>query len=127
MTLKALIVDDHEPSANMLKWALEAAGHQAKATFNCVAAIEAVNSYVPEIILLDINMPYMDGYELCEMLKDNPKLEDSLFIAQTGWNSESRKKLSKTAGFHHHLVKPINIEMLLGIINGEFKPAKHIE
>jgi CheY-like chemotaxis protein len=69
-------------------------------------------------------MPHLNGYELCKSLRDDPRLKNALFIAQTGWNSEHRKKLSKVAGFHHHLVKPIDIEMLLSIIHKEFKSAK---
>lgn len=124
MPLKALIVDDHEPSAKMLMWALEAAGYEAKVAFNSASALEIIKNYIPDIVLSDINMPYMNGYALCKVLRNDPRLKNSLFIAQTGWNSEDRKKLSKIAGFHHHLVKPIDIEMLLGIIHKEFKSAK---
>ncbi len=124
MPLKILIVDDHEPSANMLMWAMEAAGYEAKAAFNSFDAMGIINFYTPDIVLSDINMPHINGYELCKLLRDDPILKNALFIAQTGWNSESRKKLSKLAGFHHHLVKPIDIEILLRIIHKEFKTAK---
>lgn len=124
MPLKALVVDDHEASAKMLMWALEAAGYEAKAAFNSLSALEIIKSYIPDIVLSDINMPYMDGYELCKALRDDARLKSSLFIAQTGWNSDNRKKLSKIAGFHYHLVKPIDIEVLLSIIHKEFKSAK---
>ena len=122
--LKTLIVDDNEISAKVLMWAMEAAGQEARAVFNSLDAIEALESFIPDVLLLDINMPYMDGYDLCEMLRDDPRLENSLFVAQTGWDSENRKKLSKKAGFHHHLAKPIDIEILLSIINREFRTAK---
>ena len=122
--LKILIVDDHELSARILMWAMEAAGYQVQVVLSSLAAIEVLESFIPDIVLLDINMPYIDGYELCEMLRDDPRSRNSLFIAETGWNSDSHKKLSKKAGFHYHLAKPIDIEILLSIIHREFKSAK---
>ncbi len=126
MQLKVLIVDDHELSANMLMWAMQAADYEVKVAFNSAAAIAIIDSFIPDVVLSDINMPYMDGYELCELLRDDTRLENSLFIAQTGWNSESHKKLSRIAGYHHHMVKPIDIEILLSIIQREFKSARAV-
>jgi len=125
--LKVLIVDDHEPTAKILMLAMDAAGCQVQAVFNSIAAIEVLDSYIPDIVLLDINMPDMDGYKLCEMLRDDTRLGNALFIAQTGWNSDGHRKLSKRAGFHHHLAKPIDIEILLSTINREIYSARLVE
>ncbi len=67
MSLKILIVDDHALSANMLMWAMEAAGYEAKVALKSPEALEIINSYIPDVVLSDINMPYLDGYQLCKM------------------------------------------------------------
>ncbi len=113
---RILVVDDNEGCAKMLMWTMEMLGHDAQFALSGQTAIELAKSFRPEIVLLDIGMPGMNGYETCEAMNKEPGLENTIFIAQTGWGQKEHQERSKKSGFHHHLVKPINIEALKNII-----------
>lgn len=109
---RILVVDDNKDSAKTLGWMLEALGHKVKTVYDADNALKTAHSYKPEVILLDIGMPDMDGYELCKVMHKDPALKNTVFIAQTGWGQEKHFSLSEEAGFDFHLVKPINMETL---------------
>lgn len=113
---RVLIVDDNEASAKTLGWTLEMLGHESRLAHEGKKAIEVAKDYVPDIILLDIGLPGMNGYEVCRAIRQEPKLRDAVIIAQTGWGQKEHLKLSQEAGFNYHLVKPIRIETLEGIL-----------
>ena len=113
---RVLIVDDNEASAKTLGWTLEILGHESRLAHEGKKAIEVAKEYVPDIILLDIGLPGMNGYEVCRAIRQEPTLRDAVIIAQTGWGQKEHLKLSQEAGFNYHLVKPIRIETLEGIL-----------
>jgi CheY-like chemotaxis protein len=115
--LRVLIVDDNEAAANTMGWMLELENHQTFLAFNGPEAIRLAEQIHPHVILLDIGLPEMSGYEVCEILRKNPSLTRTVFIAQTGWGQEEHRKRSRTAGFDHHLVKPVSIKILQNILN----------
>ncbi len=117
-TYRVLIVDDNKASAKTLGWALEMLGHEIMLAHEGNQAIEIAKSYLPHIILLDIGLPGMNGYEICKILRLFPELENAVIIAQTGWGQKEHLVRSKEAGFNHHLVKPISIETLENIFAG---------
>lgn len=110
--LRVLVVDDNEASAKTMGWAKEMLGHQIKLAHNGSDAIRISDEFVPQLVLLDIGLPGMNGYEICQRLQQNPKLAKTIFVAQTGWGEEKHRESTKAAGFHHHLVKPVPLEML---------------
>lgn len=114
--LRALVVDDNEDSATTLGWTLSALGHECRLAFNGADALRIAETYEPQLVLLDIGMPGMSGYEVCAKLRALSALKNSLFIAQTGWGLQHDKIKAKAAGFDHHLVKPINMDELTRII-----------
>ncbi|MES2624709.1 MAG: GAF domain-containing protein [Pseudomonadota bacterium] len=116
--LRVLVVDDNVPSAQTTSWLLEAVGHQLEMAHESVGALAAAKTFLPEVVLLDIGLPGMDGYDLCRELRKDARFESTLIIAQTGWGQERDRQLAKEAGFDHHLVKPLNFEQLTELLGG---------
>lgn len=114
---RVLVVDDNESSANTLGWIFELLGHDCKVAHNPGRALEIASEFLPDVILLDIGMPEMNGYELCRLMKRQPAFKDTVFVAQTGWGQKEHLEQSRAAGFHRHLVKPIDVNMLRKLMN----------
>lgn len=110
--LKILVVDDNDASAKTMGWTLELLGHQAQLAHDGPSALQAALSFIPDVIMLDIGLPGMNGYELCKIMRQDPALNNKIYIAQTGWGQKEYQERSKAAGFSRHLVKPISIEVL---------------
>ncbi|WP_414830454.1 ATP-binding protein [Alteromonas sp. H39] len=116
-TLSVLIADDNQDAAITMGWILEAKGCDVIVVEDGPSALEAVKQTAPDLVLLDIGMPGMNGYDLCIALKKLPALRDAVFVAQTGWGQPSHIKRSKESGFHHHLVKPLDLNDLMPIVD----------
>ena len=110
--MRILVADDNPESAKTLGWALEIFGHEVRVETSGRKAVEAAAAFLPQIVLLDIGMPDMDGYAACRAMKQLPGLKKTVFIAQTGWSREKDLDLAREAGFAHHLVKPVDIRVL---------------
>jgi len=104
---RTLIVDDNKDSAQTMGWMIELLGHETHLAYDGSSAIELAERIRPDFILLDIGLPVMNGYEVCQVMKRNPILKHTVFIAQTGWGQADHIRQSKAAGFDYHLVKPI--------------------
>jgi signal transduction histidine kinase/DNA-binding response OmpR family regulator len=115
-TLRVLVVDDNEASAKTMGWMMEMLGHQVRLAHDGPTAITLANSYKPDVVLLDIGLPGMNGYEVCMALKQEPSCQNTIFIAQTGWGQKEHRDRSRQAGFDHHLVKPVDLETLKDIV-----------
>lgn len=115
-SLNVLIADDNQDAAITMGWLLEAKGCTVEVVDSGEAALKAVAAFTPDLVLLDIGMPGMNGYDLCIALQQNPALKHAIFVAQTGWGQPSHIQRSKASGFHHHLVKPINLDDLTPIL-----------
>ncbi len=113
---RILVVDDNEALAKVMMWTLEILGHTVQVAHEGQAAITLAKSFHPDVILLDIGIPGMNGYEICKAMHKEPVLQNTIFIAHTGWGEEKHRKRSKEAGFDHHLVKPVDIEDLKDIL-----------
>ncbi len=107
--LKVMIVDDNVESAKTLGWMIETLGYQPLVAFGGTDALKASKTFLPDAVLLDIGMPDMNGYELCQVMKQSHDLRNTVFIAQTGWDKKNNQDISKEAGFDHYLVKPVDI------------------
>ncbi len=112
--LQILLVDDNRDAADMLKELLELAGHQIVVRNDARSALERLDGEPPQVFILDIGLPDMDGHELAVRLRERART--STFIALTGYGQPEDRQRSAAAGFDHHLVKPVNTDMLLGLL-----------
>lgn len=113
---RILVVDDNENCAKVMMWTLELLGHTVQIAFDGRTAITLAKSFQPHVILLDIGLPEMNGYEICQAMRQEPTICNTLIIAQTGWSQKEHRERSKEAGFDYHLVKPVNIAALEKIL-----------
>ncbi len=117
--LRILIADDNQDAATSLGLMLEIAGHEVRTAHDGPSAINTAKEFTPDVVLLDIGMPGLDGYETCREIRAIPELKHKLMIALTGWGQTEDKRRSQEAGFNHHLVKPVEASVLEKLIDGE--------
>jgi CheY-like chemotaxis protein/two-component sensor histidine kinase len=110
--LKLVVVDDNVDGADTLALLLTAYGHEVFTEYTAAKAIDRIREKKPEVILLDIGLPDMDGKDLARALRTMPETAEAVLIAVTGYGQDHDKKETRAAGFDHHLVKPVNIEEL---------------
>ena len=121
--LHIVLVDDNLDAANTLSALLEAGGHQVTAIADPAAVAARALRDPPDVFILDIGMPGMDGHELARRLRQEPALRGSLYIALTGYGQPRDRELSRQAGFDHHLVKPVDAGELVALL-GRHAPAR---
>ncbi|MGQ0503268.1 MAG: response regulator [Panacagrimonas sp.] len=113
---RILIVDDNRDSASSLALLLELDGHETHTAPDGIEALAAAERLRPEIVLLDIGLPQLDGYAVCRALRERPWSGASLIVALTGWGQEDDRRKSLEAGFDHHLLKPVDHAALTQIL-----------
>jgi PAS domain S-box-containing protein len=113
-----LVVDDNRDNADSLTMLLALAGHDARAVYDGAAAIAAAGAQRAEVVLLDLGMPKMDGFEVCRRLRGEPWGSAVTVIALSGWGHEADRRKARDAGFDGHLVKPVDFDALLQAIAG---------
>lgn len=109
---RILIVDDSRDGGESLAMLLRVLGAEVALAHSGRNALECVDTFKPDVVLLDIGMPGMDGYEVARRIRSNPANRHISLIALTGWGQDEDRKRSVAAGFNHHLVKPADIEQL---------------
>jgi len=112
---RVLVVDDNEDAAKTLAMLLKVDGHVIETANTGKAALELAERFNPQIVLLDIGLPEMDGYEVARRLRQSPQIPDPLLIAITGYGQADDRNRSKAAGFDHHLVKPVDLAEVLNL------------
>ncbi|MFT4074814.1 MAG: response regulator [Asticcacaulis sp.] len=111
-SLRVLVVDDNQASADTLRWMVELFGDEVKSCNDGRTALKLAADFSPNVVLLDIGMPEMDGIAVCKALRAMPELPHLKIIAQTGWGDEQMRLKTASAGFDLHLVKPVNPNVL---------------
>ena len=109
---RILIVDDNRDAASSLAKLLKLCGHITQTAFDGEEALGVADDFRPDVLLLDIGLPKLNGYDLCQRIRELPWAADALLVALTGWGQESDRRRSQEAGFDVHLVKPVDLEML---------------
>jgi PAS domain S-box-containing protein len=105
---RILVVDDNKDAALSLAMLLKIMGHETHRAHDGLEAVEAAKKFRPDVVLLDIGLPKLNGYDVCRSIRAQPWGQDVVLIALTGWGQEDDKRRSKEAGFNFHLVKPMN-------------------
>jgi DNA-binding response OmpR family regulator len=115
--LRFLVVDDHEDSAAMLERLLSLAGHEARCTNDGLTAVAEAERYRPDVILLDIGLPRLNGYDACRMIREQRWGTNIVLLAVTGWGDDDDIRRSREAGFDGHLVKPVEMDRLVELLS----------
>ena len=105
---RILVVDDNEDSAESLTILLSLAGHETHTAYDGLEAIEAAETFQPDVILLDIGLPKLNGFEVARKIREQPWGQAMVLVALTGWGQEEDRHRSREAGFNHHLTKPVD-------------------
>ena len=109
---RILVVDDNRDAAQALKLLLETDGHEVRVAADGAGGLALARQYKPEVALLDIGLPSMDGYELARRMREEPALEGTLLVAVTGYGQMHDRARASASGFNHHLVKPVEFSAL---------------
>jgi CheY-like chemotaxis protein len=115
-SIRVLCVDDNQDLVNSLAMLLQAMGHKVQVANDGAAALVGAQTLRPEIVLLDIDMPGMNGYELARRLLEQQRDAPPRLIALTGWGRESDKQRAQDAGFYRYVVKPMTIKALESLL-----------
>ena len=97
---------------------LQIMGNEVRTAKDGLQAVEAAAAFQPDVILLDIGMPKLNGYEACRRIREQPGGQKAVLIALTGWGQDEDKRRSAEAGFNHHLVKPVDPAALGELLAG---------
>jgi len=126
---RILVVDDNEDSVESLTILLGLVGHKTHTAHDGLEALEAAKTFRPEIILLDIGLPKLNGFEVARKIREQPWGQAMVLVALTGWGQEEDRRLSREAGFDHHLTKPVDPKALQKLLveepRGLHTPSSH--
>jgi CheY-like chemotaxis protein len=111
-----LVVDDNQESADSLAMFVSMLGYDAYVSYTGQEAVEITQTFAPDLILLDLVMPGLDGFDVLERIRSTRTCENAVIIAMTGYIGDDVRKRSLAAGFNDHLTKPINSELLEKIL-----------
>ena len=115
-TLQVLVVDDNVDAAKILQMLVQECGHRVRMAHTGPTALKTALEHRPDVILLDIGLPLLDGYEVAKRIRQEPKIRDTVLVAITGYEREGYRQRSRQAGFDHHLVKPADFRKVREIL-----------
>ena len=110
--LRILVVDDNPDAARLLADSLQALGHRAVVAFDGPSALESASAFHPDVVLLDLGLPVMDGFEVAQRIRALPGLERLEIVAITGYGQEIDRQRTRESGFDEHMVKPVRLDAL---------------
>ena len=114
--LKVLVVDDNRDAADSCGALLELSGHEVQTAYSAHDGYLLAEAFRPDVLLLDIGLPDVDGYALARRVRARYWGHDLTLVALTGWGQEADKSRAREAGFDHHLTKPVTFEQLDGLL-----------
>ena len=115
-SLRILVVDDNRDSADSLAQMLEFMGGDTRIAYDGEQAVTVAGEFQPDVIVLDIGLPKLNGYEACRRIRALPSSNGVMIIAQTGWGQDEDRQRTQEAGFDHHLVKPVDPTTLMKLL-----------
>lgn len=113
---RILVVDDNLEGAEILSIMLEHFGHDVRITSRGEKALEIVDAFRPHLVLLDLDMPQLNGFETCRLLREKPGGRDMVIAALTGWERDEDRERTREAGFDMHLAKPLDPDTMRRIL-----------
>jgi signal transduction histidine kinase/CheY-like chemotaxis protein len=122
---RVLIVDDNSDAATSLSRMLDLLGYETRTEQDGAAGLEAVSEFRPAVVLLDLGMPKLNGYEVARRIREQPRGNEVVLIAVTGWGQLQDKQRTFNAGFDHHLVKPVESTALARLLAASVTEREH--
>jgi DNA-binding response OmpR family regulator len=113
---RILVVDDNRDGVASLALLLNMAGHETRTAFDGEEAVKVAEQFDPHIVLLDLGLPKLNGYDVCRRIRKQKQGMSILIVAVTGWGQDEDKMKSLDAGFDMHLVKPVEAEHLMAVL-----------
>jgi CheY-like chemotaxis protein len=121
---RILVVDDLRDSTDSLAMMLRAKGHDVRTAYDGYEAVEIALQYRPDVVILDIGMPRLNGYDAARMIREQSGGDSPMLIALTGWGHDENRLRTKEAGFDHHLVKPVDPAVLTKLLAERWEGAQ---
>jgi signal transduction histidine kinase/CheY-like chemotaxis protein len=115
---RLLVIDDNEDAARTLAVVLELQGQEVRIGFDGESALAMAQAWRPDVAVIDIGMPGLNGYEVCRRIREQPWGERMTLVACTGWGQAEDRERAREAGFDHHLVKPVEADDVLRLLDG---------
>lgn len=115
---RVLVVDDNEAFLESVSLIVEKLGHEVRTANDGRRAVEVASEFEPDVVLMDLGMPRMNGFDAARILQEQPWSDKMTLVALTGWGQEEDKRATREAGFDHHIVKPARVEQLRKLLNG---------
>jgi PAS domain S-box-containing protein len=116
MGRRILVVDDNRDSATSLAMLLTLTGNETHTAYDGLEAVEAAATAKPDVVLMDIGLPKLNGYEACRRIREQPWGKNMVLVALTGWGQEDDRQKSKEVGFNAHMVKPVDLPSLMDLL-----------
>ena len=123
-SFRILIVDDNRDSADTLSMMLRLTGNDTRTAYDGQEGVDLAGDFRPDLLLFDIGLPKLDGYEACRRIREQPWGAGMILIAVTGWGQDEDRQRSREAGFAFHLVKPVAPDVLEKLLAGLSGPIK---
>jgi CheY-like chemotaxis protein len=114
---RILVVDDNRDSAVSLAMLLKIIGNETHIAHDGLAAVETAEKIRPDVVLLDIGLPGLNGFDACRRIREQPWGRDVVVVALTGWGQEEDRRKSEEAGFNGHLIKPVGHAELMKLLS----------
>jgi len=114
---RILVVDDNVDSVESLAMLLAMMGHEVQTANDAEGAVAVAETFRPDVAILDIGLPRVNGYELAKQIRERPWAKDLVLVALTGWGQETHRRRSAESGFNHHLTKPVEFDVLQQILS----------
>ncbi len=116
ISLRILIVDDNVDTVLSFSMLLKESGNEIRTAHDGPSAVKIAMEYIPDVVLLDIGLPGLNGYEVAKQIRNQPSLKNIVLVALTGYGQEPDRQASMEAGFNHHLIKPARLEQVQKIL-----------
>jgi DNA-binding response OmpR family regulator len=114
---RILIVDDNRDAADSLGLLLGLDGHDVRVAYAGRQALETAKEFLPDVAILDLGLPDLSGYDVAQLMRQDPLLQRVALIALTGWGQEEHKQRARDAGFDFHLTKPVDLDRLAAVLS----------
>ncbi|MCO5165317.1 MAG: response regulator [Planctomycetes bacterium] len=114
--MRVLIIEDNEDAAEILREVLEMYEHEVQVAFSGTQGVEAARAFHPQVVLCDLGLPGMDGYQVASTLRQDPETREARLVALTGYSQADERERARASGFEVHLTKPVGLDEIQRVL-----------